>query len=365
MFNCVLSTRRLSVLLDKISFRRTSLPIMYIRSSLPELLAMMHIFFADAADGGLVKPISQTVPSPPTRSTFKTTSTGRKELTDFVSMIAEFIRSNSIGLPHAVVVAQKIGRLKGTLSPEEQKSREGGKNITPNNSRWKPLYIASSLNNGRGGSTERENSSWPLNQWVQIQDLLSEHCSSVTTMDPVQYILESAIDTREIRGATSLSTSRKEYCHVSSVSDSICLIVIEGVGSSKRQTSSHKGVQLFLQQIVPKLCPENILSLDNVMRLKAQTFAATDKQPREVNVTVKDKVQPISLWSESDWSSTHRKEILHSLGLRRKHSPDIAPLKSPYVSRQISKLGPQRKKKNRISRGHIDFFLGPELSHLI
>ena len=48
LFKCVLNVRRLHVLLRKISYRATSLPIMYIQSSFPELLAMMQIYFADA-----------------------------------------------------------------------------------------------------------------------------------------------------------------------------------------------------------------------------------------------------------------------------------------------------------------------------
>ena len=332
---------------------------MYIRSSLPKLLAIMHIFFADASPVQIVPspspPISQSAISHHSFVKKQTSSAAKK--TNFVVLINEFLRNNSSGQPLAVVVAVlKAPQTGGTLPSEEQTSKRGEVNNNSNCSRWKPLYVSSSLNNeGSGEAKEQQTTGWPLRTWAQVEELLSKHSSS----DPVKYSIES-VAPGDIRGA-NLSPSRKEYCHVSSISYSLCLVVIQGVGSAKWQSSSDNRIHHFLRNTAPQLCMENLLSVDVVIRLKSEIFAIKDSK----QLRGSDTVQPLSLWSESGWSASQRKEVLYSLGLRRKHSPTIiAPLKSPYVKRQIRKLGRQRQKKTSI-RGHFEFFLGPSISNLL
>ncbi len=306
---------------------------MYIQSSLPKLLALMHVFFVHNVP---------TLPPPQSamshhssvklKGGLQTSSTEKK--TDFIALFHEFVLNNSSGFPLVVAVAICKAR-----QPASGKPKPSG-NVNHSDSKWNPLYVSSPLYNSSEGPMEKK--------WAQIDDLLGKHCSSVETSDPVKYSIES-VESGNIRG---------EYCHISSVSESLCLVVIQGVGSSRWQSSSDIAIHHFLRNTAPKLCVENLLSADVVIQLKGEIFAVDSKQLRGSN-----KVQPISLWSESVWSASQQKEVLHSLGLRKNHSPVLAPLRSPYVKRQIQKLGRQ-KQKEKMSRGHFDFFLGPDIGEL-
>jgi hypothetical protein len=360
LFQCVLSIRKLSVLLEQIYHQQSCLPLMYIRSSLPKLLAIMHVFFADASPVQIVPSPSPPIPQSAIshHSNVKKQTSPAAKKTNFVVLINEFLRNISSGLPLAVVVAVlKARQTRDSLPSEDQTSKRVEANNHSGNSRWKTLYVSSSLSNESSGGV----SGWPHLAWAQVEELLSKHSSSITTSDPVKYSIESAVSgAGNIRGA-NLSPNCKEYCHVSSVSDSLCLVVIQGVGSAKWQSSSDYRIHHFLRNTAPQLCMENLLSVDVVIRLKSEIFAIKDSK----QLRGSDNLQPISLWSESGWSASQRKEVLNSLGLRRKHSPTIiAPLKSPYVKRQIRKLGRQRQKKSS-NRGHFEFFLGPGISHLL
>ena len=321
---------------------------MYIQSSLPKLLALMHVFFA--------KDTVQNVPTipPPTpqsamshhssvkqKGGLQTSSTEKK--TDFVALFHEFTLNNSSGFP--LVVAVAVYKARQTASGKQKPSGD----VNNSDSKWNPLYVSSPLYNSSEGPVEKK--------WAQIDDLLSKHCSSVKTSYPLKYSIESVVS-GENRGA-NLSPNRKEYCHISSVSESLCLFVIQGVGSSKWQSSSDDAINRFLRNTAPKLCVENLLSADVVIQLKSEILAVNSNQLRG-----SDKIQPISLWSESGWSASQQKEVLHSLGIRKNHSPVLAPLRSPYVKRQIRNLGHQRQKKT-MNRGHFDFFLGPDIGLLL
>ena len=223
-----------------------------------------------------------------------------------------------------------------------------------------------------GGDT-----SWPFQYWGQIEKVLTEHCSVSGTTDSVKYNIESVdsravVSNNDVDGKIQRNQSRVlPQCHISSITDAISLVVMQGAGHAKRHRASDDDIHFFGRTMVTKLSPENLLSIKDVIRLKSELFPVNeDTQPdkSEVSTSSNNNVPTTSLWSESGWSDSQRKKILHSLGLRRKNSPVTTPLKSPYVKRQIrGNLGRQRKKKtkNSINHGHIDFFLGPELSQLL
>ena len=324
---------------------------------------MMHIFFAEESTAHSVPSVQPPIPqsimsrhsTAKKKGDLQPSSTGKT--TNFVALFNEFIRKHSSGVSLAVVVAVHKTR-QPAESSEKQNPSEGEAN-NGSDTKWKPLYVSSSLKatlkttNNR--LDERYGTGWPLNHWAQIHELVDIHCSSTPTSDPVKYTIESVI-AGDISGANQ-SPSRREYCHLSSISDSLCLVVIHGAGSAKWQNSSDNAIQHFLRCTVPKLCVENLLSLDVVIRLKSELYAENDSKHQRRS----DHVQSITLWSESGWSASQQNQ---SLGLRRKHSPVIEPLRSPYVKRQIRKLGRegQRRKSNR---GHFDFFLGSDIGQLL
>lgn len=318
---------------------------MFIRSSLPKLLALMHIFFdKDTIENFPMLPTStpQTLLSHQStvgkKGSLQTFSPEKKAY--FVNLFTEFVRTNSSGMPLAVIVARQI------MAPGKQ-NPSGDVPNHHSNSKWKPLYVSSTSN----GPSDRHETVWPFNHWAHIDELLGKHSISEDIFDPMKYSIDSAV-VGDIRGA--------EYCHLSSVSNVLCLVVVQGVGSANWQRSTDNAIHQFLRTATPKLCAENIFSLDVVIRLKSEIFAVNESKSQRGS----DKAQPISLWSESGWSTSQQKEALHALGLRRKHSPILAPLRSPYVKRQIRNLGQQRQKKMS-NRGHFVFFLGSEIGQVL
>mmetsp|Transcript_22217 Transcript_22217/g.41951 ORF Transcript_22217/g.41951 Transcript_22217/m.41951 type:complete len:286 (+) Transcript_22217:2-859(+) len=242
------------------------------------------------------------------------------------------------------------------------------------------------VENNNGAKERGMRPRWPFNEWSQIEKALTKQSSSTETTDVEKHCIETFdaktfVSNNDINGkiqrqsSTSKQSRVLSHCHVSSITDSICLIVIQGVGNVKRQRALDDDILLFMRTMVCKLCPENLLSIKIVMRLKSDLLDVQENglpQPREDSKTStpadNNNMPTTSLWSDSSWSDSQRKKVLHSLGLRQKDSPVMAPLKSPYVRRQISgKLGRHRKKKmkNSINHAHLDFFLGPELSRLL
>ena len=182
-------------------------------------------------------------------------------------------------------------------------------------------------------------------------------------------VSKNTINDKTIRRSPSLNRSRViSHCHISSITDSICLLVIQKEGPAKKHKASGDEIQQFMQMMVSKICPENLLNIKVVMRLKSELSHAEDSMSEYSKISRSNNNNNIpattSLWSDSVWSDAQRKKILHSLGLRRKHSPVMAPLKSPYV-RRSGKRQKKKKIQNSINLGHLDFFLGTELSLLL
>lgn len=416
LFDCVLNVRKLHVLLGKSFYKQTCLPIMYIRSSLPILLSLMHIFFADAGttlemlrNSSLQSSLTpQSLHSSsghsPHRKLSNKSEGGTSKTMDFNLLLADFVFRHRSSAPLAVVVCR---------AEERQKYSDKGKERTESASRWEPIYMISNLDennfmsNRRGqgphlnqnlpigceiglrsgasiGNTPR-GKKWPFIEWSGIEKVLTDHqvdhCSEPESTKPAKYCIESvsvkkstpnndASDKIQRHSSSSMRSKVVSHCHVSFITDSTCLVVIQCVANAKRHRASDDEIAIFMQTMVLNLCPENVLSIQVAMCLKFNLSSAWDGPPdrSETSTLADDHAVPTtSLWSESGWSDTRRKNILFSLGLQRKGSPVMAPLKSPYVKRQMSGRKRQRKKKtkNSINHAHIPFFLGPELSNLL
>jgi hypothetical protein len=377
------------------------LPLLYIAASLPELLAIMHIYFPDTAGQEMMRrnvtPIS---PGPyltktPIQLTLTERQSSNRKITlggksNFDSMFADFIvgANADIDLPLAVALVRRTGRMQASLAEEGQKSEEAEESKHPD-STWTPLYMKcreanhagknASPDGGTGAKTGESNADdaisakrqgiewWPFNYWDSIEKVLTKHCSTPATIDPVKHTVKGDFIRRNDIDGEITPPMQSVYVHVMSITDSICLIVIQGVGGeAKRHGASDNEIQDFLRIMVSKLSPEHLLSIRAVMHLKSEVFAKVveDKEhPYQGN----NNLQIASLWSKSDWSNDQGKKVLHSLGLRRTSSPVIPPLKSPYLKRKIRQLGERQRpkqKKSSLNRGHLAFFLGPELSNL-
>lgn len=377
------------MLLETISYRRTCLPLLYIAASLPELLAIMHIYFPDTADQEMMRrnvtPIS---PRPylimtPLQSTLsERPSSNRKILlggksnrsTDFDSLFADFIGGANAGidLPLAVALVRRIGRMQASSAEEGQTSEDAEESKHPD-STWKPLYMKcreanhpgrNALPDGDTGAKRQGMEWWPFNHWDSIEKVLTKHCSAPAIIDPVKHpLIGDYVRRNDIDGEIT-PPMQSIHVHVMAITDSICLMVIQGVGGeAKRHGASDNEIQDFLRIMVSKLSPEHLLGIRAVIHLKSEVFAkiVEDKEhPHHGN----NHVQIASLWSESDWSNDQGKKVLHSLGLRRMSSPVITPLKSPYLKSKIRQLGGRQRpkqKKRSLNHGHLAFFLGPEL----
>ncbi|KAL7545094.1 hypothetical protein ACHAWF_008532, partial [Thalassiosira exigua] len=399
LFNCVLTVRQLYVLLRTMD-RQKCLPILYIEQSLRELLSMMHVYFADAGVGleTLRKGMSSASQTPlmtqPLPSGGQMSNSKQlNKVTDFNALFAEFLGRNANGASLAVVVARRQ-QDKSDLTQKAPHATDEGSIEIPTAPIWEPLYINS--NNIAGGNSDvsqrsgpnfarmigREtvakascentagtedrgsDTSWPKNKWRKVEEMLAKHITESCD--------DRAVVSHHVAGGTTQRASSEAIlnCHISSITDSICFIVVQEVGQAKRNRVSNDDILLFMRTMAPKLRPENLLSIDIVTRIKPDLPDGGKELPKNVSIApASNQDTPTSsLWSESGWSDAQRKKILHSLGLRRKNSPVMAPLKSPYVHRQISrKFGRHRRKKSKnnvMNHGHLDLFLGPELSHL-
>jgi hypothetical protein len=293
--------------------------------------------------------------------------------TDIDAMFSGFISAHKNGLPLAVAVAHKSDGTGGG-----DKENTGDSSIVS----WSPLYINTSMQtNQRDSSVDRTpdntnlvrlirdnfsnnndrddaigESDWPLNEWDQIQQCLSSNNPQPSKCNV--YSGESKIDQRKV----------VSHCHVAPITSSIKLVVVQGVGSqrTKKRQISDDDIAVFMNTVVSNLSPDNVFSIGSLLTAKQKMRSetkATQPDPK-VQSTTENHV-PNSLWSESAWSDSQRKKILNTLGLRM-NSPVIAPLKSPYVKRQIRGMGRRKKKmKSSINHGHLELFLGPELSQLL
>lgn len=402
LFNCVMNVRKLHVLLGKCLNLQTCLTLLYIRSALPELLGLMHIYFADASSS--LEMLRKLPAQPCGLTTNRQTanqveeiraksSSGAFKSIDMNSLIAEFVDKHASGESLAVILARKEGRDILKHAQQDGGIEEQGQDQPTS---WVPIYVKSNLRDVKAIGAHEENhdsifkrrnqgqnfvrmirenfsidnesvdkmndskkndanqakkevartATWPFNEWGQIEKLQTKHSSTKLTTYPSSY---------------SIGLS---HCHISSITDSICLSLIQSVSHAKRNRAraSDDEIQQFMQDIVLKLCPDSILGINDVLHIKSSVLKVDEK----ISNHPKIEQRTTSLWSDSGWSDMQRKKVLHSLGLRQKNSPVMAPLKSPYVKRQL-KSGKRRKKKpkNPLNHGHLDLFLGPELAQLL
>jgi len=379
-FKCVLNVRKLHVLLRRTP--QTSLQLKWIKSSLRQTLSMMKIIFHNNANQ------SQLLSRSP--SLLKHKATKSEESGQLEQLLSEFILMNESGTPLAVIVVHR--NVQNERDEEVDSMPVGGGQIPMS---WTPLYMKSSLDksmadtanaqtrnnplvkmikdNFGGSSEDKTNSkailqsdrkiegSWPFVDWHQIERSLTTHSG----MNATTYNICStpAKHTHRMSNATS-------KCHIVCITDSISIIAVQGSHRTKqRQVSSEKEFKLdSLAKLAMRIRPENIFSASYVLQAKTSVTPRSNKSANERGENTKKRVPEISaLWSGTGgWSDVQRQRVLHSLGLRGKHSPVIsAPLKSPYVRRQISRMRQRKKKKrNSLNTGHLIFFLG-ELSHLI
>lgn len=172
---------------------------------------------------------------------------------------------------------------------------------------------------------------------------------------------------------THLKNKVKAFVHIAFISDNIALLVVQSVGDSrqnkKRSEVNDDEISMFLENTSYQLSPHNLFSSYSLLNAKKN---ATSEQSRSARVIADGKRntavspnhdRPASLWSESGWES---KNVLNKLGIRKNSSPIMAPLKSPYIRRQLSNSRQRKKKtKTSLNHGHLDLFLGPELSQML
>jgi len=350
-FECVVNVRKLHVHFGTTS-HQTCLPIRFIQSSLPRLFAIMHIYFGKLDDN---LPLQSASPLSKRRSFDKVEKgeTSRQSKENITILFEDFIGNNRNRSPPLALGLVHINRAVDIdFQSEEQQSSEfinEEKRPEEDSSRWEILYMKTTLTTTNPSGRSIKKRSWPLNHWEDVEKALTKHSrSGLKSTDPLKYNLPSSFITS---------------CHISSITDSICLIVIQGVDHhTKRQRTSDDDIKLIMRRIHSELSPQNILNVKSVIRLKSELLCSRDANKLKSDHSPKDKiVSTQSLWSDTAVSEQQRKKILQN-ALRKKNSPVItAPLKSPYVKRKLRK---NRKKtsKNSINSGHLDLFLGPELS---
>ena len=270
---------------------------------------------------------------------------------------------------------------------------------------------------------------WPMTEWNEIQNCLDEqsdtdheafiaspvsakHCvydinrnDRRSNLDPTGSIMTQVLsnsspssvglnssNTTSLAGtaivgnsSNQISTSShtkskvKSHVHISPITGTLFFIVIQSIGDPKhvkKRTVSDEDISLFMSSMVSKICPDNLFTTNSIldakfematMHTKSTTAAGGGERAPSQSRAKLDNQLPESLWSDTGWES-QRKKILNTLGIRHNNSPITAPLKSPYIKRQIGRSGGrQRKKKVKSSfnDGHLDFFLGPELSQAL
>lgn len=433
LFHCILNVRKVHVLLNKSSQNQACLPTAYIRSALPEIFAAMHVYFATEGDGletlrgkeiVPMSPGTQRSAIPPNRKSstqledaMLSSNAGKFKQTDYKSLFTTFVGTG----PHGASLTVAVVRRKATENVDKEDNEQA------ESSSWEILYVKSNATRGNGRESNRvdddsifkqrahgpnnlvriirENfssdrddtttkisrggNSRPvvrnmdsdpiLKDWEALEKVLTTH-SSVTRIDPVKYAIEETSPRRFARETgverrPSIISNQGKFgldCHVESITNSVCLMVVQGTSNAQTQRVPDGKIRLFLQSTVAKLRLDGILDLKVATHLKSE-LVGTKKEHQlghtqdELKVS-NNNTTAVSLWSESGWSDAQRKTVLHSLGLRRKNSPVMAPLKSPYVKRQMRGLpGRQRKKKTKgsLNHAHLDFFLGADLSRLI
>ncbi len=234
-----------------------------------------------------------------------------------------------------------------------------------------------------GSTSEETRSSDPSLEALSINPKSSSSPSSISAnFTSLTSLAGAAIpgNTRNSSSSKTLSSTPtryknkvKAYVHIAPISDDIALLVVQSTGdprqNRKRSEINDDDISMFLESISYQLSPQNLFS--SYALLKAKNNATSD-QNRSTRMMGEEKRNvggspihdtPVSLWSESGWES---KKVLNKLGIRKSSSPIMAPLKSPYIRRQLSNSR-QRKKKTKTSmnHGHLDFFLGPELSQML
>jgi len=356
--------------MTQLEYRRC-LPMLYIQHCLSELMAMMHIYFARFA-GKEMMHLNSTTSSTSTLITTSLQSTLSmgvefNKFTDFASLFSEFINANintdtpltnalvqgfidvNIASHLAVALVHRSKRAVQYSSIEERQQNNDAIESMQSDM-WTTLYM-------KCGKDEY----WPDNHWAQIEAVLTKHCSTPgVTNDPVKHTIVSAI------GGNKGSPRQSVFCHIAAINDSICLIVIQGASGQTKMHQRDKEIQTFLRSMATKLSPENLLSVRTLSEIKLKLFA-TVIEDKDRSRHRNSNVQVSSLWSETDWSVDHGNKVLHSLGLRKTSSPVIAPLTSPYVNRKMRQLGEKHRTKSlkkSMNHGHLDFFLGSQLSKL-
>lgn len=337
-FQCTLSIRKLFVLLGPSPNNdRDYLPMMWVRATFARILILVQVMFSEAASSG--GPTLQPKPQLSRALSNKKLNNKRDESTssmvDFHALSSELVASSR----SAVVVARK----------------------SQCNS-WAAVFMRRSSNNKSDQSSEL---SWPLNIWHQIEKGVVHHyegmgvhrstyevnCSNTDLETSVKSRMASLADNNQAislmgKKQTSSDVGTKATCHVATVSDTICLIVIK---SQERQKLSDDDITRYLDTATPLLVPGNVFGIDVVLGAKSLMSGAKELR-RGVNT---------GLWSED---KQKQMKILNTLGLRKsKNSPIIAPLKSPYVK----DLRRRRKKKATLNHGHLALFLGSDLSQIM
>ena len=383
-FNCVLSVRKLHVLLGQKSTPRTSLQVKWIKASLRRTLSMMKIIFDNKSDDS---PLLSRSPSLHKNKPLKSLEeSGQVDL-----LLSEFIGANDNGGSLAVIVVHRAAQ----NDHDEKVESSIGTTKTADSASvsWTPLYMKSTLdrsrvdtsaqtrnnplvqmiigisgsNEGKVNSTaglqqevdnERERS-WPFVDWPQIEKNLTMHSGmNSRTYSVTSSPTRSNPSTKLSSNPSNATTS--QY-HIVRITNTISIVAVA--------QGAHHTIEESLIKLGLHLMPENIFNVSSILQTKA-SIAATKKNANERGGDKSKKQQVLensALWSDSGWSDVQRKKVLHSLGLRSKHSPVVsAPLKSPYVRRQISRMRQRKKKaRNPLNSGHLAMFLGHELSHLI
>mmetsp|Transcript_2415 Transcript_2415/g.4558 ORF Transcript_2415/g.4558 Transcript_2415/m.4558 type:complete len:877 (+) Transcript_2415:785-3415(+) len=480
-FECVLSTRKLRVLLDQMPPFKDDLPIIWIRSILVRILSIMQVYFAKLSPQAMFPSNLVEPPDPLTKrrsfskqeeSHTKLPTRRNSEIIDFDKLWSEFIASNKNGTPLAVIVARKLSspidvcnrsNFDGTTESEIE-------NIGVQRCSWDILYFrsssTSSCNKSRPEANSRRRSNtppnllqkminnqvsqiqrdqdfcdnWPISEWRQIESVVNEYlktdadtmlssgksfklpihfedneegkkffCTTfeetrssdpsleVISINPISSSSPSSINanftsltsiagaaisghTRNSSSSKTLSSTPtcskikvKDFVHIAFISDNIALLVVQCIGDSrqnkKRSEFNDDDISMFLENTSNQLSPHNLFSSYSLLNAKKN---ATSEQTRSARIIVEGKRntaaspnhdRPASLWSESGWES---KNVLNKLGIRKNSSPIMAPLKSPYIRRQLSSSRQRKKKtKSSLNHGHLDFFLGPELSQML
>jgi len=342
-FDCVVNVRKLHVHFGRNS-HQTCLPIRFIQSSLSRLFAIMHIYFDKIGDNHLPLP-----PLSKRRSFDKVEKgeTSRQSQENIKIMFDEFIDNNRNRSPPLALGLVHMNRAVDIdLLSEEQQSSEfinEEKRPEEDSSRWEILYMKTTLttihSSGRSTLTKRR---WPLSHWEDVEKMLTKHSlSRITTTDPLKYKIPSSFITS---------------CHISSISDSVSLIAIQGIDHhAKRQRTSDDDIKLIMRRIHSELSLENILNVKSLIHIKSELLNSRDTE----SLTQNNKIVPTqSLWSGNAVSEQQMKKTLQNALRKRKNSPIItAPLKSPYIKRKLRQN--RKKKKNSINSGHLDLFLGP------